>query len=391
MNYQVNYNPFDEIMQLINENGIEGMPKAMEIIINEAMKIERSEALSAKPYERSSQRTGYANGFKDKKLNARCGRLELKIPQVRSSKEPFYPSALEKGTRSERSLSLALAQMYVQGVSTRKVSKIIEEMCGFEVSSTQVSGAAKKLDEELEKWRNRNLGQVKYLVLDARYEKVRTDGSVMETALFVAVGVFENGQRGVVGVSVGRSEAEVHWREFLDSLIKRGMRGVEFIVSDNHPGLKAARKATLQGVPWQRCQMHLQQNAQAHIRKNENKIKVAEDIRNIFNCIDRKNAEQLLKETALKWSEKESRLADWMENNIPEGFSVFSLKGSSRQKKLRTTNGIERLNKEIKRRTKVVGIFPNDDSLLRLASAVLMEKSEEWETGKKYIKPDNDT
>ena len=370
---------------------MEGVPQAMEILINEAMKIERGEVLRAKPYERSEERLGYANGFKNKSLKARCGQLNLKIPQVRNTDEPFYPSALERGTRSERALSLALAQMYVQGVSTRKVSKIIEEMCGFSVSSTQVSRAAKALDEELEKWRNRELGQVQYLILDARYEKVRVDGCVLDSALLVAIGVFSSGKRGIVGVSVGRSEAEVHWREFLNALIARGMRGVEFIVSDDHPGLKAARKATFPGVLWQRCQMHLQQNAQSHIRKKINKQKVADDIHDIFNAKDKNAAEQLLKETVESWSKIESDLADWMEKNIPEGLAVFKREGKNRQKKLRTTNVLERLNQEIKRRTRVVGIFPNEDSLLRLASALLMEKSEEWETGKIYISPENTT
>ena len=232
------------------------------------MKLERAEHLNAAPYQRTEDRRSYANGYKDKTVNSRLGKLELRVPQTRDSE--FYPSALERGERSERAFKLAIAEMYVQGVSTRKVAKITEELCGTEVTSMQVSRAAAMLDEELEAWRTRRLAQVEYLMLDARYEKVRVAGSVRDCAVLVAIGVLPSGQRSVLGVSVSLSEAEVHWREYFSSLKQRGMHGVKLIVSDAHEGLKAARQATFEGVPWQRCQFHLAQKCNAPHSESRN-------------------------------------------------------------------------------------------------------------------------
>lgn len=203
------------ILRIINQYGMEGLGYAVSILINEAMKVERSYALKAQPWERSESRTGYANGFKDKRLSTRLGTLNLKVPQVRGEVN-FYPSALEKGLRSERALTVSLAEMYVQGVSTRKVTTILE------VSSTQVSNAAKQLDKELEKWRVRPIGRVPFLQIDARYEKVRQDGVVRSCAVLIVTGVMDDGKRSVLGVSVSLSETEVHWRQFLLSLKSRG-------------------------------------------------------------------------------------------------------------------------------------------------------------------------
>jgi len=265
MTHQDQSNNTIEAVQLLADNGFEGMAQAMQLLINEAMQIERAAYLGAEPYERSENRKSHANGFKTKTLNSRIGQLELQVPQTRDCQ--FYPSALERGERSERALKLAVAEMYVQGVSTRKVAKITAQLCGLEITSTQVSRAAARLDEELEKWRNRALGQVEYLILDARYEKVRVDGTVRDCAVLIAIGVLPSGQRSVLGVSVSLSEAEVHWRDFLQSLCQRGVQGVKFVVSDDHSGLKAARKAVLPAVPWQRCQFHLAQNAMQHTPK----------------------------------------------------------------------------------------------------------------------------
>ena len=208
------------VLELLSEHGFDGMAKAMEILINEAMKLERASFLGAGPYERTETRRGYANGFKPKNVRTRVGELDLEVPQVRglaSEEDGFYPKALERGVRSERALKLAVAEMYVQGVSTRKVAAITRELCGLEVTSSQVSRAAAALDEELEAWRNRPLGKVTYLVLDARYEKVRHGGAVVDCAVLVAAGVLPSGQRTIFGVSVSLSEAEVHWRDFLEA------------------------------------------------------------------------------------------------------------------------------------------------------------------------------
>lgn len=382
MAHQNESSRFTELVQVLAEEGFDGMAQAIQILLNEVMKIERSQALGAEPYERSADRRGYANGFKAKTVKTRVGELNLQVPQTRGVE--FYPSSIEKGVRSERALKLAIAEMYVNGVSTRKVAKVAQELCGTDVSSTQVSRAAQLLDEELEAWRERALGETPYVLLDARYEKVRHGGQVVDCALLVAMGVLPDGKRTVLGVSVSLSEAEVHWRAFLESLVARGMHGVQMIVSDDHSGLGAARRAVLPAVPWQRCQFHLQQNAQSYVPKQSMKGEVAQDLRNVFNAADRHEAQRLLKLAADKHREAAPKLAEWMEANVPEGLAVFGLP-ASRRKRLRTTNALERLNKEIARRTRVATLFPNEASLLRLASAVLVETDEEWQTGKRYL------
>lgn len=369
-------------VQLLAEFGFDGMAEALTILLNEAMKLQRAEALGAGPYERSENRKGHANGFKPKTVKSRLGQLTLSIPQTRDVE--FYPTDLERGERSEKALKLAVAEMYVQGVSTRKVAAITQELCGFDVSSTDVSRAAKLLDEELERWRNRPLGQTPYLILDARYEKIRHGGSVVDCAVLIAIGVTPNGKRSVLGVSVSLSEAEVHWRAFLTSLQERGLHGVELIVSDDHSGLKAARTARFTGVPWQRCQFHLGQNAMHYVPQQAMRSEVADDLRTVFNAPDRPTADRFLAGLVEKYQATAPKLADWLEQNVPEGLTVFVLPAGHRRK-LRTTNSLERLNKEIKRRTRVATLFPNEASLLRLVSAVLIETSEDWETGKVYL------
>lgn len=382
MTHQMQSNELSEAVQLLADNGFEGMANAMQILFNEAMRLERTEHMGAEPYERTDQRRGYANGFKAKTVNSRLGKLQLKVPQTRDGH--FYPSALERGERSERALKLAIAEMYVQGVSTRKVAKITSELCGLDVTSTQVSRAAKLLDEELEIWRNRPLDQIEYLIVDARYEKVRVAGSVRDCAVLVAIGIQPSGHRSVLGVSVSLSEAEVHWREFLASLKQRGMHGVKLIVSDAHEGLKAARQATFAGVPWQRCQFHLAQNAMHHTPKMDQRKQVAEDIRVIFAAKDAQAAADELARFVERYQETAPKLATWAESNIPEGLAIFAVPTNHR-KRMRTTNMLERQNRELKRRTRVASLFPNEASLLRLVTAVLVELSDEWETGMRYL------
>jgi putative transposase len=306
----------------------------------------------------------------------------LAVPQVRGAK--FYPRALERGSRSEKALRLALAEMYVQGVSTSKVTKITEELCGCEISSSDVSRATALLDEDLKRWRERPLGQVKYLILDARYEKVRHGASVVDCSVLIAIGVDAEGRRSVLGVSVSLSEAEVHWREFFKSLIERGLYGVELITSDAHAGLKEARKACFPGVPWQRCRFHLMRNALAHVPREEMKPEVMDDLRSVLDSANEQTASEQLGRVVRKYQKSAPKLAQWMEENVPESFAVFCLPPAHRVR-LRTTNMLERINRELKRRTRVATLFPNEASLLRLVTAVLMELSEEWETGKRYV------
>lgn len=375
MPHQNKDNSYQEILELLANEGFEGLPESLRLLLNAAMKLEREKYLGAAAYERSEQRRGYANGFKEKKLQTRVGPLTVDVPQTRDG--GFYPSSLERGLRSERALKLALAEMYVQGVSTRKVAAITEELCGFEVSSAQVSRMAKELDTVLEAWRNRPLGCFSYLYLDARYEKVRHGGVVRDCAVLIAVGVGEDGRREVLGVSVELSEAEIHWRTFLKNLQERGLFGVQLITSDAHPGLKEARQATFPSVAWQRCQFHLQQNASQYVPKQEMKVTVAADIRNIFDAPDRTEAERLLDKTIKSYEKSAPKLAAWLLENLSEGLTIFAYPKAHR-KRIRTSNMVERLSQEIRRRTRVARIFPNEASCLRLVSAVVMEISEDW-------------
>lgn len=374
------------LMQIVNENGLEAVAETFRILLNEAMKVERDQTIGAGLYERTDNRQGYANGYKPKTVGTRMGKLIVNVPQVRGGIQ-FYPSALEKGCRSERALKLAVAEMYVQGVSTRRVTDVLEKMCGLSVSSTQVSRVAQILDEELEKWRNRPLGEYPYLVLDAHYEKVRTAGSVVSCAVLTAVGIDTDGRRSILAVSVSLSEAETHWRQFLKGLQQRGLAGVKYVVSDDHDGLKAALNAVMPGILWQRCQCHLQRNAASYVPKIKMRKQVHTDIRDLFNAPDRRQAEARLKFYVAKYEKTAAQLSVWMEENLPEGLTVFALP-DGHHKRMRTTNMLERVHEEINRRTRVAGLFPNEASLLRLVSAILMELSEEWETGKRYLNMD---
>jgi putative transposase len=337
MTHKENNTAIGQVLEELIANGMDGLEAAVSVLINEAMKVERSRALG-----------------------------------------------LDRGLRSERAMKLAIAEMYVQGVSTRKVTEVMEVLCGLEVTSTEVSRCAGLLDEQLDQWRNRPLGHYPYLVLDARYENVRIDGAVRSCAMLIAAGVRDDGKRSLLGVSCSMSEAEVHWRGFLDSLRQRGLYGVEMVTSDDHMGLRAALKSAFGGVAWNRCHFHLQRNAVAYVPKVRMRVKVAEDIRNILNAPSRQEAERLLELTVENYSKTGSRLAEWMQNALPEGFTVFMLP-KRHQKRLRTTNMLERINKEVKRRTRVANLFPNEASVLRLFTAVLMEISEDWETGKIYL------
>ena len=388
MTHQDECPAIDDLTALLIEHGPAAMATALATLMNHAMQIEREQVLQAESHQRTADRQGYANGFKPKTLKTRVGEIDLRIPQTRNYRDengrPFYPKSLERGVRSERAMILAMAEMYVQGVSTRKVTAVVQELCGLEVTSTQVSRAAAQLDEQLGAWRNRSIGEITYLVLDARYEKVRHDGAIVSCALLTAIGVGPDGKRSILGCSVQLSEAETHWRKFLQSLLDRGMHGVKLVVSDDHAGLKAARQAVMPGVPWQRCQFHAIQNAMAHVPKVAMRTEVARDLRRIFDADETAEAERRLRDAVARYHKTAPQLAAWLEENVPEALTVLRIPAAHRRR-IRTTNGLERLNKEIKRRTRVATLFPNEASLLRLASAVLSEISDDWETERSYL------
>lgn len=372
----------EELIEELGQSGLHHLSDLMTRLFNELMKAEREHALQAAPYERTDTRRGHANGFKDKTVQTRFGKMALQVPKTRGL--AFYPQCLEKGERSERALKLAIAEMYVQGVSTRRVASIAEELCGFEPSSTQVSRAATILDEELEKFRKRELGHIVYLYLDADYQKVRHDGHVRDIAVLKAVGVNKDGHREVLGISCSLSEAEVHWRRFLEDLLRRGIRGIELIISDDHSGLRAALKAVLPSVPWQRCIFHLAQNAQAYVPNKAMRPEIAQAMRDIYQARNREEAGQRIKEMALKYERRAPKFSMWLEENGSEGLTFYD-RPRDHWKKIRTVNVVERLNGEVKRRTSVIRLFPNEASCERLVTAVVAEIHEEWVGSKRYL------
>jgi len=387
MAYETDYTLLEQVIQMLATNEDNKFSRVIEKVVNEAMKLERAQTLKAEPYERTEDRAGYANGFKDKTLALATGKVLLKIPQVRGLE--FYPSCIEKGIRSERALKLAIAEMYVKGVSTRRVSDIVEILCGTQVSSSQVSRLAKELDAEISSWKALPVGQIQYLILDATYESVRVGSQVVKQALLVAIGVDYSGKRHILDTAVANSEAEVNWRSFLEGLVRRGMHGLQMITSDDHAGLRAAINAVFPGILWQRCQFHLQQNAHGYVTRKDDVPAVAADIRKVFNAPDYENAERYLKQLVEKYQKTQVRFAEWADENIREGLSVFHIPENHRRK-MRTSNLAERQMKEIKRRTKVVGVFPNADSLLRLAATLLIEQNDQWQNDKRYLPESND-
>lgn len=376
----------NDTINILLQNGLyEGIPLIAEMLANAAMILERTEHLKVGAYERSDVRDGQANGFKPRGLQTTFGKLKLNVPQVRSSSEPFQSSLFEKGCRTDRALKVAIAEMYLQGVSTRRVTTVMEKLCGMNVTSCQVSRLTAELDVEFELWRNRPLPEIAFIFLDATYIKVRLNGAVRDCAVFSAIGIRRSdGKRMALGVSVAISEAEPHWRAFINSLKARGIGIPDLVTSDAHEGLKAALRATFNATPWQRCQFHLQHNAQAYVPQLAMRASVAADIRSIFNSEDLAHAEARLAQLVVKYEKTAPTLSDWMERSIPEGLTVMRFEEAQRRR-LRTSNMCENLNRQIKRRTRVIGLFPNENSVLRLVSAILMETSEEWETGKTYL------
>ena len=375
------------LMERLIAHGPEDMGGVFAELFNLALRLERERFLGAGLYERTAERRGYANGYKAKRVDTPAGTVTVDVPKTRGHDgEPFYPQALERGRRSCRAVMLAVAEMYVKGVSTRDAAKVMAEFGLDGLSSTQVSRAAALLDDELRAWRERDLGVCPYLVLDARYEKVREGGIVRDAAVLTAVGIEPDGRRRLLGVSCALSEAEVHWRGFLDGLVARGLRGVVYVVSDDHAGLRAARRAVLPGATWQRCQFHLALNAVHHAPTLAIRGRIGAELRRIWNAPTLADAEAELRRLVASYAEAAPDLAAWLEANVPEGLAVFTLPEGHRRR-LRTANPIERaVQQEIKRRTVKVRVFPSRDALLRLVSAVLAEIDDDWlATDRRYI------
>lgn len=334
--------------------------------------------IGAKRHERGDGRRGQRNGYKPRTYKTRVGELSLSIPQARHA-EPYHPSFFARFERSERALLVACAQMYFQGVSTRKVAEVLEAMAGFELSATTVSRVAQQLDEQIAVFKARRLDEqaYPYLVVDARYEKVRRQGKVSSTALLVVAGIGADGRRRILSWSVGDSESEETWGELFRDLKRRGLKGVELLVSDAHAGIRAAAAKHLQGVSWQRCRVHYMRELLNKVSYKDCKA-LAQDLQALFAPADKALCRQTAEEVVARWQKKAPKMVAALEAGLEDCLSVLDLPDTHRRR-LHSTNLLERLMKELKRRTRVVGIFPDEASLDRLAGALLMELDERWQ------------
>jgi putative transposase len=353
--------------------------------LQDVLEAEMTDTIGAAKGERTATRRGYRSGYYRRSLHTRVGTVELRVPQDREGN--FRTELFERYQRSEKALVAALAEMYVQGVSTRKVAAITAELCGHEFSASAISSVVAKLDAQLNEFATRPLEQdYPYLILDARYERVREGGVVRSQAVLVAIGVTWEGRRSVIGVELATRESRASWREFLQGLRARGLRGVELVVSDNHEGLKTAIREVLTEAVWQRCYVHFLRNALEYLPRRGDDDCLTE-LRWLY---DRRTVEEARADLAAwltKWSTKYARLCSWVEESIEETWSFYGLPPSHR-KHLKSTNMLERLNEEFKRRTHVVRIFPNAASCLRLIRALAAEQDEEWIEATRYLNMD---
>ena len=354
----------------------------VQALVQEVLEAEMTTALRAGKGERTAQRLGYRSGYYPRGLITRVGKIELRVPQDREGR--FSTEVFERYQRSEKALVSALAEMYVMGVSTRKVKAVTEELCGHSFSASTISRINKKLDEELEKFARRRLEEeYPYLILDARYEKVREEGVIRSQAVLTAIGVNWEGRRCVLAVELANRESSSSWRELLRALKERGLCGVEFVVSDDHQGLKQAIVEMLPEATWQRCYVHFLRNARDYLpRKADDDCML--ELRWLYDRRDLQEARRDLAGWLERWQSKYPKLCDWVEDNIEETLSFYRLP-RQHHKHLKSTNMLERLNQEIKRRTHVVRIFPNAASCLRLVRALAVETHEEWIEGTRYL------
>jgi transposase-like protein len=358
------------------------MKALMKEALQEVLEGEMTEFLGAAPSERTDGRQGYRAGYYGRNLVTRIGKLELRIPRDRSGE--FSTALFERYARSEKALVAALAEMYVQGVSTRKVTAITEELCGHSFSASAISTINKGLDQTLARFAQRQLDEpYPYLILDARYERVREAGVIAHRAVLVAIGINWDGQRQVLAVELANRESQSSWKEFLLRLKERGLAGVEFVVSDDHAGLKKAIREVLTEGAWQRCYVHFLRNALDYLpRKADDDC--LQELRWLYDRHDIQEAQRDLAAWIGKWQGKYPKLVDWVESNITETLTFYRLP-RAHHKHLKSTNMLERLNEEIKRRTRVVRIFPNVDSCLRLIRALCVETHETWLEDNRYL------
>lgn len=376
----------DVLMEYMQEifSDRDGLKRCVEYLINRAMRHELTEHIKAGRYKRQASRSGHRNGYKNRTLSTRLGRLHLEIPQARNSL-PYHPSMLERYQRSERAFLVACAEMYFQGVSTRKVKDVLESMCGAQISSSTVSSVAQELDSMLEPFAGRRLDEDEYpfLIIDARYEKVRIKSRIVSQAVLVAVGVNTHGRRRVLDWRVCDSESFQSWGEMFKSLKERGLRGLELVVSDAHEGIRAAINKYFQGVVWQRCRVHFKREL---MRKVPRKLyrELLEELSLAYKSKTKKESMAVCMSMADRWRPKYPAVSKMLENGFEDTLAVNDMPVDIRTK-LQSTNMLESIMKRLKRRTRVVQIFPNPKSCWRLVGAQLAELDEDWLTGPPYI------
>jgi putative transposase len=365
---------------LLEEEGVDFLRESLRWVVQQLMEAEVSDLIGAERGERNSERLTHRNGYRTRAWSTRAGELELAIPKLRRGS--YFPSFLEPRKRSEQALVSVVQEAYVAGVSTRKVDQVVESL-GLRISKSEVSRICEGLDEQVEAFRNRPLeGRYPYLWLDAKVEKVRDGGRVVRKALVLAYGVHESGYREVIALDVGEAETEAFWRSFLRSLVTRGLTGVQLVISDAHAGLKKAIGQVL-GCPWQRCSVHFLREALGHVRKDQQGM-VAALLRPLFNAETGELARELIGDALERLQKPLPKVAALLEE-AEEDLLAFYAFPLDHWPKLRSTNPLERVNREIGRRTDVVGIFPNDKALLRLAASVVIEQNDEWLVGKRYL------
>jgi len=369
------------ILQASSGNGDDPLKALLRHTIQQVLEEELTAFLKAEPYTRTEERRGYRNGYKPRTLKTRVGRLELMVPKDREGR--FQTELFEKYQRNEKALALAIIEMYIQGVSTRKVKKITEELCGLEISKSQVSALAKGLDKEVKKWRMHPLTKrYPYLMVDARGERIRRDGAIIPQSALIVVGIDNEGYREVLGVWCADSESEASWSTVFRELKERGLHGVIYVVSDDHTGLTKAIAHQYQGAIWQRCQVHFIRNVLSKVPKKD-RGRILAHLRDITGASSLESARNRLNEAVDGLMATHPRVAGHLDMYGEEILAVYALPEHHR-KRMRTTNMLERFNEEIKRRTRVIRIFPNEASCVRLVSALAMEENENW-MERKYL------
>jgi putative transposase len=366
---------------LLEGEGLVFLRESLSWVVQQLMEAEVSELIGAERGERApEQRLTRRNGYRTRPWSTRAGELELAIPKLRRGS--YFPSFLEPRRRSEQALVSVVQEAYVAGVSTRKVDQVVESL-GLRISRSEVSRICQGLDEQVDAFRNRPLeGRYPYLWLDAKVEKVRDGGRVVRKALVLAYGVHESGYREVIALDVGEAETEAFWRSFLRSLVQRGLTGVQLVVSDAHAGLKNAIAQVL-GCPWQRCSVHFLREALGHARREQQPM-LAALLRPLFNADSGDQAREFVGDALERLRKPLPKIAELLEQ-AEEDLLAFYAFPADHWPKLRSTNPLERVNREIGRRTDVVGIFPNDRSLIRLAASIVIEQNDEWLVGKRYL------